>query len=596
MTQHINAPTRGRGTNKPATLDLVFTSNEESIEKLDIDAPLDKSDHSVLKFWYRCRPEEVSDKKIADYGKGDFEKMKRLINIDWKLLFHDYEDDIDQMWEIFYKRFQCAEEECIPQKVVKSGKRKFKYPLDRASLRKRKKKNRLWKRYMITRDMSIYEEYCRCRNQFRRLTRKAAKNIEREIASKAKLNNKAFWKFVNAKTKIKRNIPSLKRTRKPDAELVSDDYEIGNILGIFFSSVYTKEPDWSWDLEHEKKLCIIANLNLEITKEIVAKKLINLNIHKSPGPDKLHPRVFKELAQELDEPLFLILKSSLKLGKIPSAWKLASITPIYKNKGDKQCAENFRPVSLTSIACKLMESMIRDAMLNFLKSNGSLSNKQFGFLGGRSTVIQLLQIMDKWTEILDRGGVIDVVYCDFQKAFDTVPHKRLIEVLAYYGFTNPLLSWVKDFLTGRTQQVIVNGCISRKYEVTSGVPQGSVLGPVLFVIYINLLIEKSNSKNLHVYADDLKIFEEIKGAEDADGLQKEIDTLYDWTQYSFLKLHPGKCVVMRIKPKRKTMSVNSFYDIDQTRLKIVKTEKDLGIVFDDELSFREHINCKVKIG
>ena len=136
-TQHINAPTRGRGTNKPATLDLVFTSNEENIEKLDIDAPLDKSDHSVLKFWYRCRPEEVADKKIADYGKGDFEKMKRLINIDWKLLFHDYEDDIDQMWEIFYKRFQCAEEECIPQKVVKSGKRKFKYPLDMASLRKR---------------------------------------------------------------------------------------------------------------------------------------------------------------------------------------------------------------------------------------------------------------------------------------------------------------------------------------------------------------------------------------------------------------------------------------------------------------------------
>ena len=127
-------------------------------------------------------------------------------------------------------------------------------------------------------------------------------------------------------------------------------------------------------------------------------------------------------------------------------------------------------------------------------------------------------------------------------------------------------------------------------------PQGSVLGPVLFVIYINLLIEKSNSKNLYVYADDLKIFEEIKGAEDADGLQKEIDTLYDWTQYSLLKLHPGKCVVMRIKPKRKTMSVNSFYDIDQTRLKIVKAEKDLGIVFDDELSFREHINCKVKKG
>ena len=119
-----------------------------------------------------------------------------------------------------------------------------------------------------------------------------------------------------------------------------------------------------------------------------------------------------------------------------------------------------------------------------------------------------------------------------------------------------------------------------------------IVFPTNQCIYISLLIEKSNSKNLYVYADDLKIFEEIKGAEDADGLQKEIDTLHDWTQYSLLKLHPGKCVIMRIKPKTKTMSVNSFYDIDQTMLKIVKAEKDLGIVFDDELSFREHINSR----
>ena len=233
-------------------------------------------------------------------------------------------------------------------------------------------------------------------------------------------------------------------------------------------------------------------------------------------------------------------------------------------------------------------------MLNYLKANDILSNEQFGFLRGRSTVLQLLKVVDKWMEIMDKGGVIDVIYCVFQKAFDTVPHKRFLEILIRYGITDPVLSWVQDFLSNRRQQILVNGCKSEIFEVISGVPQGSVLGPLLFIIYINSMIDKTGSLDLFLYADDLKIYNEINTDEDVEALQQDLDRRYGWTQYSLLKFHPGKYVDMCLKSKFKNNEPNCFYNMDQTKLKNVNTENDLGIIFDDKLSFEEHINNKVK--
>ena len=238
--------------------------------------------------------------------------------------------------------------------------------------------------------------------------------------------------------------------------------------------------------------------------------------------------------------------------------------------------------------------MIRDSILEYLKVNSILSKKQFGFLRGRSTVLQLLQVIDKWTEILDRGGVVDSIYCDFQKAFDTVPHHRLMSLLSHYGIEDPVLSWIRDFLKNRRQQVQVNRCKSKVFDVISGVPQGSVLGPVLFIIFINSMVEKAGKSELFLYADDLKIFKEIKSEEDSEILQQDLDRLYDWSQYSLLRFHPDKCVVMRICSNAKKLSVNPYYDMDAIRLKVVESEKDLGVIFDCGLSFEEHIANIVK--
>jgi hypothetical protein len=187
----------------------------------------------------------------------------------------------------------------------------------------------------------------------------------------------------------------------------------------------------------------------------------SLKIDKSPGPDELHPRLLKELAKSLTKPLCIIFDQSLRLKMIPMEWKKATISAIFK-KGNRLMAGNYRPVSITSVICKLLEKIIREHIIKHMKVNKLFSNKQFGFISGRSTSLQLLEVLDKWTEAIDKGTDVDVIYMDFQKAFDKVPHKRLIGKAKNYVKDNPLLEWIEDFLTGRTQRVLMDQHLTGK--------------------------------------------------------------------------------------------------------------------------------------
>ena len=404
------------------------------------------------------------------------------------------------------------------------------------------------------------------------------------MADTAKGNPKKFWQYINKTTKITTGIGDLET---PSNELTGNDNEKAEILATFFSSVFTKENMENMPTVHMSKTKgYLESYQLEV--EEVRKKLSRLNPNKSPGSDNLHPRILKEMKDVMDKPLTMLYQRTLSTGMIPHEWKHAKVTAIFK-KGEKKKPNNYRPVSLTSIPCKIMESLIQDQIMKHMKSNNLFSNKQFGFLDGRSTVLQLLILLDEWTKTIDEGGSIDCIYCDFKKAFDKVPHQCLLRKIEGYGIRGEILGWIKAFLSDRTQQVIVNGESSQCKDVTSGIPQGSVLGPLLFIIFINDLPTQVKS-DIFLFADDTKVLRTIKSADDQETLQDDINIMLNWANKLQLEFHPDKCVSMSINNKGEQPRTCKMKD---TTLKQVKREKDIGVIVDEQLKFESHIYEKI---
>ena len=314
-------------------------------------------------------------------------------------------------------------------------------------------------------------------------------------------------------------------------------------------------------------------------------------MNKSCGPDEIYPGMLRELADIIAGPFAFLLNMILDSGTMPKDWKLAFVTPIYK-KGSKNVAENYRPISLTLDLCKIMDSFIREHVLKHLLKNRLLSNKQYGVINGRSTTTQLLYYLDQCVITIVEGGIIDTIYLDFAKALDTVPHHRLLGKLQAYGIQGKLFHWIKEFLKERTQIVMVNGVESEPTSVLSGIPQGTVLGSLLVVVYINDILDKVKSHGL-LFADDAKIYRAITKKEDAKSLQDDLRELEKWSDKWLLKFHPDKCHVLSLG-KFDNIKHTERYKIWNQEVEHVFEEKDIGIIIDSELTFAEHISSKVK--
>ncbi len=327
---------------------------------------------------------------------------------------------------------------------------------------------------------------------------------------------------------------------------------------------------------------------------MVLKKLKDLKTSKAPGPDQIHPRVLSETATAIAKPLCMIFNTSIRTQKVPDQWKIAHVAAIFK-KGSRAEPLNYRPVSLTSVLCKVLEAVIRDHLIDHMKKNLLLSDRQFGFISGRSTTLQLLKVLDDWTKILEAGDDVDIVYFDFMKAFDKVPHKRLVKKIESFGITGSLLGWIKSFLNERWQRVVVNEAYSEEVQVISGIPQGSVLGPLLFVLYINDLPDTVLSES-YMFADDTKLFRKIRDGTCCRALQEDIDRLLEWSKKWLLQFHPQKCKTLSIGTRHRGLQREykmTGSDGNQILLENVSYEKDIGVVVDEALSFQKHINEKV---
>ena len=310
------------------------------------------------------------------------------------------------------------------------------------------------------------------------------------------------------------------------------------------------------------------------------------------GPHNISAHILKRCATTIVFSLHLLFNLSFKTGSLPADWKLAHIVPIHK-EGDKNDIKNYRPISLTSIISKLFEKCIRDELL--LECQHLLHDTQHGFLPLKSCTAQLVTFSHDISVGLNSNNLIDVIYLDFAKAFDTVNHDIILEKLKNeYNIDGLMLKFIKDYLQGRKQRVTVNGTLSDIRAVKSCVPQGSILGPLLFVLFINSMQNRvSPGTQIALYADDTKIWRRIVTPNDHKILQNDINALFQWSIENKMRFHAEKC---------KVLSVNHFhynlfselpfflypYQINAVLLDYCTEEKDLGIIITNKFHFTNH--------
>ena len=404
--------------------------------------------------------------------------------------------------------------------------------------------------------------------------RSAKLNYEKKLVENVKFDAKSFYAYVRSKSKSRAGIGVLSRD---DGGRVESPEKVAEEFNVYFSSVFSME-----DLGSVPEVGGGPGdgdlFDMIVSREKVRDLLRKLRADKAPGVDELSPRLLLHFPEEILDPVCMLFEKSLREGRVPEDWRRANIVPIYK-AGDRGKAKNYRPVSLTCQLCKVFEKLVRDELVEHLEANGLLRGTQHGFRKGRSCLTKLLSFLDRVMEELDNGGSVD----DFAKAFDKVPHQRLLRKLERYGVSGRMLAWIRGWLLKRWQRVGVRRCWSRWRKVLSGIPQGSVLGPVLFLVFIDNLEEGLMSEVLK-FADDTKIFRRVDSEEDREMLQRDLDRLVQWSEVWQMKFNVDKCKVMHLG--RGNSGGN--YMMNGGRLGMVGEERDLGVRITNDLKTSAH--------
>ncbi|MCG8032702.1 MAG: reverse transcriptase domain-containing protein [Candidatus Thiodiazotropha taylori] len=609
LTQMVQEPTRENNI-----LDLFLTNSPTLVDSLSVVPGI--SDHQAVTSIVRLRPsiQKIKPRDVNLYSKADWVSMKQEMQEFQSAFLSTCEGkSTDQLWQEFKGEVDALIKRYVPTKTLRGRKN-----LPWVTQEIRRKMNLRDHLYQLqkTNDSDRerfkkvkHEVDCMIKTSYNNYLDSLVGVIDDSLAeNSSRPNNKKLFSYLkNCRQDSQGSAPL-----KQNGQLSSDNMEKANILNNQFQSVFTPKSPLKLsqlcttkilDLQDEgllsydqispdlrKKVPDLRNKvnsmpDIDISTNGILKLLQGLNPNKAAGPDRIKPLLLQKLSLEIAPILQVIFTKSLDEGSLPSDWLKANVSPIFK-KGDKSSPANYRPISLTCILCKILEHIMTSNLVKHLDGNQILYDLQHGFRAKRSCETQLTMLIEELHRNIQDGRQTDIILLDFSKAFDKVSHEKLIYKLHGYGVRGRNLRWIKSFLNGRSQTVVLEGDCSEEVPVTSGVPQGSVLGPILFLAYINDLPDKVKSQ-VRLFADDTAAYLAINSLADSEQLQDDLKILQDWEVTWNMEFNPGKCQVVRVT--RSQDPILTTYKLHDQTLEVVPCARYLGVDISHDLSWKPHI-------
>ncbi len=578
LSQAVTEPTRV-SNNTSTLIDHVYVSNIALLRSCCTVPPLASSDHrSVLVSltWTQALVRKVR-RLVWKYSAADYEGASNELAIVPPPTFST--TDIDQHWYQWKDRFLAAMSRHIPSRKVVT--RRCLPWLSQEIRILINKRDRLFRKAKQTVSRSVWEAFRKSRNRAVSALRSAKRQFYNHLSTNVK-TPKQFWSVYRSLSPNRHRLPALMTNGSTSVECAQAKCEL---LNSHFAASFTGSGPIS-----DTTVCISPNLSsVACDNGDVLKAISSLPSVTASGPDGISSRMLKGTADVISHSLSNLFNLSLVEGVVPSSWKLSNITPVFK-AGDPKLVSNYRPISLLSLPSKLLERIIHNKLMPYLLSNSILSQNQFGFRPASSTQEALISATGDWHRHLDSKKNVAAVFFDLSKAFDTVPHHGLLKALSKIGIVGSLHRWFTSYLTSRRQQVVLDGCSSSRVPVTSGVPQGSILGPLLFSIYVNpiALLPLSSMSRLLLYADDILLYKPISSAADVTTFQADIDSVCEWISTAGLKLNASKTKLLVVTRQKDSPSIQ--LSANGTHINQVKSVLYLGVTLCQDMSFSAHIH------
>ena len=587
LEQIVQEPTRLSNV-----LDLVLTNSPTLVPRVETIPGL--SDHDIVFFEYNVKPDSRKNavRPIPLYRKANWDQMRR----DLQELESSYKDSGDQtteeLWHDFKSTLRNSMDNNIP---TKTPKKRDSYPWITPEIRKLiRRRDRKYREQKKRGTEELKQEVKKLQRELQKQLRRSYWRYvgglfeEEEAETDSRPNLKRFWTYMKHQRSGTVGIPPL----KAQGRLITDPKLKAEALNSQFNKAFSDGRTYT--AEEFAAKCTMPDkaedyppmAEITVTARGIEKLLAKMNPSKAAGPDGIPPRVLRELASEAAPLLARIYNSSLASGVVPADWKEATVAPVYK-KGEQYDPANYRPISLTSIPCKVFEHVLVSAIMDHLEDSDILVPQQHGFRKSRSCETQLLEFIEEVSTAMENGTSTDVIIMDFAKAFDKVNHSLLTHKLNHYGIRGSINCWIQNFLSDRKQAVVVDGATSDYIAVKSGVPQGSVLGPCLFLAYINDLPPRVSSLT-RLFADDTMLYRLILCAQDRTVLQDDLKRLEEWEAEWDMSFHPDKCNLLPLTRSRDPTSHD--YTLHGHTLSTVSSAKYLGVTIQSNASWDKHID------